>query len=350
MLPLVAPSRVRGVAVVASQRRFFGVQRWQNPLSVRAHPDDPFHRICAPVREVPSDSDSAPAPFGDISVMVKDSDGTRYVRAFGRALPPIVQSGVFGVSLFRPYPAHFDVTHSQLPRAMHIARPRCVILTAPMTRTVYVSCPYCRRDHDLGILVDSQITRKRGRHGMFAVGDHAVLYPLADMSLDCYKASVAAVELSSGACSAFPPKSVTEGSGGPAGCGPGASGSYAAPAALGALCTRLCHLVSGSSIGGHVIHAACVALAELAARPGTHPGDAVTAAVACSQLALSEASEHDLATAEPSALLAALGYALHAVDLPPFLEDAADVARVHVYNAFGVPIDARRFQVDHGLL
>lgn len=199
-----------------------------------------------------------------------------------------------------------------------------------MTHTVHVSCPYCRQEHDLGILVDSQITRKRGRHGMFAVGDYAVLYPLADMSLDCYKACVAAVELSSGAC-------------------PVASGGTAAPAALGALCVRLSHLVSGSSISGHVIHAACVALAELVARPGTHPGDAVTAAVACSQLALSEASEPDLAAAEPSALLAVLGYALHAVDLPPFLEDAADVARVHVYNAFGVPFDARRFQVDDGL-
>lgn len=124
-LTLMLPARVRCVAAAAPQRRFFGVQRWQNPLSVRAHPDDLFHRICAPVREVPSASlsDSAPAPLGDISVMVNDSDGTRKVRAFGRALPPIVQSGVFGVSLFRTYPAHINVIHSQLARAAHIAHP-----------------------------------------------------------------------------------------------------------------------------------------------------------------------------------------------------------------------------------
>ena len=133
---------------------------------------------------------------------------------------------------------------------------------------------------------------------------------------------------------------ITGGGGGQSSAAPCAS----AATSLADLCTQLCVLVSGSSTAGPVIHAACVALTEYVARPGTRPGDAITAAIACAQLAASEAEESDLAAAEPGPLLAALGHALLVVDLPPALEDAADVARVYVYNAFGVPPRLRRFQ------
>lgn len=301
------------------------------------HCDETFHRIRARVRF--SRNDVLPTPFGDVTVVEKH--GVDYVLALGRAPPPVAQSGIFGVSLYRPF---FTATHplARLATAALFQNPDCVNIHIParLPRIFKIPCSVHCGGHALGLHEDSQITRKRGRHGLVAIGDHAVIYPVDEMPLECYAASIAAVELAGETCSAFQPHATAieprdTGSGGP----------IDSKVSLSALCAQMCQFVSGRS-GGFVVHAACIALHQLTVHADTHPCDAVSAAIACSQLALSEASEADLAAAEPGPLLATLGYALHAVDLPSYLEDAADVARVHVYNAFEVPLALRRFQTE----
>lgn len=324
-----------------------------------------LHRFLAPVRA--TQGGSAQDQFGDINVF--DDAGVSSVLALGRAPPPFAGGGVFGVSLFRPLPGWSRVIHGQLAKATRIYDPPCVAVAAPPPAgpsTLLFPCTIHAGGHELILSEDSQITRKTGRAGAITIGDHATLAPASGMPLSCYVACVAAAERAGWPCNAFSAASVgvaggagggggvsSAGGGGGDGGGGAASlmtgGGSAAPCAGAAssledLCTQLCALVSGSSTAGPVIHAACVALTEYVAHPGTRPGDAVSAAIACAQLAASEAEESDLAAAEPGPLLAALGHALLVVDLPPALEDAADVARVYVYNAFGVPPSLRRFQ------
>lgn len=303
--------------------------------------------------------------FGDISV--DNIAGISYVRAFGRALSPYTSDGIFGISLFRPHDGWSAVVHAQLAKAANIVASQCVTVTAPISlgpRLLQFPCSKHAGGHTLGLFEDSFITRKKGRT-VITVGDHATLSPMNDMPLACYEACVATVELGGSPCSAF--SALGSGmTGAESGdivggvVGNSSRGSLKGSvdnavrssgalraisvSPLEELCMQMCALVSGSSSAGPVIHAACVALAKFVAHPDTHPSDAVKAAIACAQLSSHGVCESDLAVAEPGPLLAVLGCALLTVNLPPALEDAADVARVYVYNAFGTPLHLRRFQ------